>query len=682
MKLAKQNLANYFFIFCLLSINLFSEETEEKIWRTEDVFQIKNISNVDISPDGKEVLYAVTTPQVEDGANHYLTQIWRGKVDDPKSHYQFTTDNTYSSSARWSPDGKTIAFISARTGYPQLYLIPPNGGEAVQITEVPHGVNSFRWSPDSQKIAFVSAVYNTPKEKDEKSLLCDEVMVFPDNRMGSSLHIVNAKASIQEPEVLTAKEYFCLGIGDFGTDIEAFDFSFDGKNIAFTYTRDNLLESQWKKPQIAIINLESKEIKKLPKLAPSQGIPKYSPDGKFIAFLKSDANSVYSIEQHIGLYSIEDESCRVLQKTPDEGAFLIGPSIMGWTEDGKSILFMEPSRTKYAIWKVPVNDGPITRFDDNKKLYSFPLLSYNRKWIGLGAQSITEAKEAFCTPASEFKPIQLTSVNEHLKEKPVAETIVIRWKSYDDTEIEGLLTYPKDYEEGKTYPLLVNIHGGPMSMFDEGYLGQGRGYPLAAMADAGFFILRPNPRGSCGYGLEFRKANHNDWGGRDYEDIMSGVDHVIEKGLVDENHMGVMGWSYGGYMTAWIVSQTDRFAAASMGAGLSNLISLSNTTDLRSFMSDYLGGEFWKDPKLYLERSAIMYSDKVNTPLLIQHGLLDDRVPVSQSIEFYNALHKLNKPVTLAIYPRSQHGVVEPKLRIDELQRNFDWFVKHLKNKD
>ncbi len=328
-----------------------------------------------------------------------------------------------------------------------------------------------------------------------------------------------------------------------------------------------------------------------------------------------------------------------------------------------------------------MDGGTITQLDDGQWTFNNPLLSRNRKWLGLSLETLEQAAEAHVTTCSIFEPKKVSQVNAQLKQWKMAQTQVVCWKSEDGTEIEGLLTYPKEYSPGTRYPFLLVIHGGPMGVFSENFLGDYGIYPLAAFADAGFVVLRANPRGSCGYGREFRQAVCADWGGHDYQDLLSGVNTLIDKGVIDPHRMGVMGWSYGGYMTAWIVSQTNQFAAASMGAGMSNLWSFSATTDIHHYMSDYLGGEPWDKSTLYIQRSPIYYTHQVTTPLLIQHGEQDERVPFSQGLEFYQSLRKAKKPVVFAAYPRSTHRILEPRLQLDALQRNFDWFIDKVKNK-
>ena len=250
---------------------------------------------------------------------------------------------------------------------------------------------------------------------------------------------------------------------------------------------------------------------------------------------------------------------------------------------------------------------------------------------------------------------------------------MIRWKSKDGQEVEGLLTLPVGYETGKKYPLILNIHGGPAGAFAETFIGRFSVYPIAAFAARGYAVLRPNPRGSSGYGKQFRYANVADWGGKDFEDDMSGVDQVIAMGIADPDHLAVLGWSYGGFMTSWVVTHTDRFKAAVVGAGVTDLWSFTGTSDIPGFLPDYFDGDPWDQFRNFADHSPITFVKNVKTPTLILHGEADIRVPTSQGYEFYHALKKLGVTTKMVVYPRTPHGPREPKFILDIAQRNIDW---------
>jgi dipeptidyl aminopeptidase/acylaminoacyl peptidase len=287
-----------------------------------------------------------------------------------------------------------------------------------------------------------------------------------------------------------------------------------------------------------------------------------------------------------------------------------------------------------------------------------------------------KAPEPYVTMLQSFAPKQVARVQTipSSSDAPVGQTDVIRWKAADGMDIEGLLTYPVGYEKGRRVPLLVIVHGGPTGVFIRSFLGMPGPYPMPAFAERGYAVLRVNPRGSSGYGRKFRYANYQDWGGGDYRDIMAGVDHVVNMGVADTNRLGIMGWSYGGYMTSWVITQTKRFKAASVGAGVTNLMSFTGTADIPGFVPDYFGGEFWDVLDRWRAHSAMFNVKGVSTPTLIQHGEADVRVPISQGYELYNALRRQNVPTKMVVYPRQPHGFTEPKMTKDAMERNLEWF--------
>jgi dipeptidyl aminopeptidase/acylaminoacyl peptidase len=287
-------------------------------------------------------------------------------------------------------------------------------------------------------------------------------------------------------------------------------------------------------------------------------------------------------------------------------------------------------------------------------------------------------QEAFVLlPGSGIR--QISTANAERAKIPVGKTEVIKWKSTDGREIEGLLTYPVGYVRGTKVPFILNIHGGPAGVFQQSYIGGRGSYPIATFSSRGYAILRPNPRGSSGYGTEFRRANIKDWGGGDYRDLMTGVDKVIAMGVADPNRLGVMGWSYGGYMTSTIITKTKRFKAASAGAPVTNLMSFTTTADIPGFIPDYFGGQYWEAPDVYAKHSAMFNIKGATTPTLIQHGEADVRVPISQGYELYNALKAQGVPTRMIVLPRMPHGPNEPKMQVAAMQSNLDWFDKYLK---
>ena len=306
--------------------------------------------------------------------------------------------------------------------------------------------------------------------------------------------------------------------------------------------------------------------------------------------------------------------------------------------------------------------------------------------MALGILDPTTPTEIYVTPTASYRPTRLTRSNPLLDSLSLGQMEPIRWKSKDGKEIEGILVKPVGFQQGRRYPLLTYVHGGPSGVFTLGFepqLGsapvpvQAGPYPIQVFAGMGYAVFMPNPRGSSGYGKAFRKANFKDWGYGDFQDIMTGIDHLVATGIADGSQLGIMGWSYGGYMTAWTISQTNRFKAASVGAGMPNLFSLHGNTDIPNALSaEYFGATPWKDREVYQRSSAIYFADNIRTPTLIQHGEKDDRVQLSQAWELYRALEVNDVPREFAVYPRQGHLIIEPKQQKDMLARNLRWFTK------
>ena len=285
-----------------------------------------------------------------------------------------------------------------------------------------------------------------------------------------------------------------------------------------------------------------------------------------------------------------------------------------------------------------------------------------------GKSSLTEA----------YKVTQPTA--SHYPQGPLPQTQILHWHTADDFEIEGILYLPHDYDvkSGVRLPLLLHIHGGPAGVFQSQFAGYPYYYTPAALCERGIAVLRCNPRGSSGYGKYFRFANMQDWGGGDYRDLQQGVDTVLAMGIADPARLGICGWSYGGFMTSWSITQTQRFKAASIGAPVTNPTSFNGTADIPSFIPNYFGAEAWEDPTFYAADSPIAHVQNAQTPAIMQHGDADIRVPLEQGLQFYNALQRRGVPVNMYIYPRQGHALTEPRLLADALRRNLEWFTEML----
>jgi len=663
----------------LMLHSILCAEPQNLSWTPTNITHVKIIKDIQISPDNSTAIFAAIEPVMLDQKDRFLSKLYIVKIQEQQTQdpIPLIQNNISAFQPKWSPNGKWIAFLSDRNGTHNLYLINPFGGEDIPLTNSQKNIETFQWSPDSKQIAFVMP---DDKTTENNSSFTSDAFVYQESNTINRLWLLDI-ATPEQFKYLTSNAYHLRGKGDFGTTNEEFDWSPDGKTITFAYSPGPGFENFYLKSSIASLDLPTGKITLWDKKAQHESLPRYSPDGTWISYLTSDTPARYTIDRQVAIRAADGSKFRKLSLTDNEGPLLFGPTILGWNASGTHVLFFEPKGTKFQILSLPLNGGRPEETITGDLTLQWPVLSQDRTLIGFVGQNTALPPEVYTTKLNSFKPVPISNLNAIYQSYPRLKTDIVRWKSTDGQTIEGLLTYPLNYQPGQRYPLLLVIHGGPMGVFSETFLGNAYPYPLTSFAEAGFAVFRPNPRGSTGYGKKFRQANVDDWAGEDYKDIMAGVDAMIANGIADEDKLGIMGWSYGGYMTAWIISHSSRFKAASVGAGPTNLTSMAGTTDLHSFMEDYLG-DFIKNEALYKERSPLFFADQVKTPCLIQHGLDDERVPVSQAYEFYHALKNRSKDVTLVLYPRSGHRVTEPKLQIDLMERNLEWFKKHLKTSE
>jgi dipeptidyl aminopeptidase/acylaminoacyl peptidase len=640
----------------------------QKNWSPEQCLKIRNITAVVPSPDGNKVLYTVREAVMTDDRSEYVNQVWMCNADGNNA-VQLTKGDKNSSNPKWSPDGKWIAFTSSRDSKNNLYILPVAGGESEKITDVKSSIGSFDWSHDGSMIAFTMP--DAADDKEEKNKKAKDDAYFMDEEIKQNRLFVlwvNKKdtAGKYEQKKLTKENY----------NINAFDWAPDGKTIAYSHGKspevnDNVYSD------ISLIDIESGTIKSIANTGAGETNPSFSPDGKLIAYHCTTDPLDWSGARHVKIYSLTEGKNWRLKATPDENG-----SIIGWTPDGKNILYSEANKTLSSIYQLSVDGKSSTEWNKGSKdMIGGATLNSTGTYVGFTLQNPSQLPEGYISTLNNFSPVKVTGINAEHANKALPKTEVVKWKGADGREIEGLLTYPINYQPGQKVPFILNVHGGPAGVFVQTCVAGNQGsYPIAAFAEAGFAVLRPNPRGSSGYGTEFRTANREDWGGKDFLDIMAGVDYVIKMGVADENKMGVMGWSYGGFMSSWIVGHTNRFKVASIGAPVVDLSHQNLTDDIEGFLPSYFKANPWDDWSKYDAHSPIRFVQNVKTPVLLQHGEADQRVPFSNSVMFYNALRRRAVPVRLLALPRQPHGPTEPRMVLKTMQTNVEWFDKYIGN--
>jgi dipeptidyl aminopeptidase/acylaminoacyl peptidase len=628
----------------------------------EDYATMPSISAPQFSPDGKRIAYVVT--QADLGRSAYNSDIWIINADGTGNR-QLTRAAGTDNDPQWSPDGKRIAFVSDRDGRASIYLISPDGGEAEQLVDVPTRVEDFEWSPDGSRIAFLRSDESSAEEQ-RRVREKDDARILGESTRRAHLHVVDV--ATRTPRRLTTGDFSIFNIS----------WSPDGKTIAFDRAAGPGLDQLYH-TDIYVISSDGGEPRPLVVRTGMDRIPKFSPDGRSIAFTSWGGEHDWLLEQQLYVTDIEGKGARKVSGAYDrtlESSFL-------WSPDSRFLWFEGPMNTTNQLFRVNVDGTAFRNVTNVQGLVDDVDIDFASDRMAFVYQDLDSPPELYVSPLKSFAPRPLTDHNAAFRDRAIGKTEVIRWKNpQDGREIEGLLTLPVGYTAGKRYPLLTFVHGGPASRFDQGFLGYlGYIYPPQVFAARGFAVLRPNPRGTGGYGGDFRAANRNDWGGMDWVDINAGIDSLISRGVADPQRLGLMGWSYGGYIASWAIGHGgERFDAISIGAPLVDLLSFHGTADIRDFIPSYFrpgGARFTLDQ--LRERSPLWHLRKIDTPVLIQHGEADDRVPLSQGVMLYRMLQEMGVNVTMVVYPRTPHTPREPKLRVDSARRNIEFFEKHVR---
>jgi dipeptidyl aminopeptidase/acylaminoacyl peptidase len=623
--------------------------------------KVKTVTAPVPSPDGRLAVWTETRPAMDGEKSEMLTQVFLAGVGGA-GRLQLTRGEKSANAPAFSLDSKWVFFASERGGKRNLYRIPVDGGEAEPLTDWSGAIGTYAVSPDGKWIAFSGREADQAEEQARRQKL--DFRVVDENPRNQSLWLVPV-----EPDVYNRRPVLKAASGPW--NVGAFDWSPDSRRIACE-VRPTPDAEDGRKADILEIEIESGRVRAIAATAATESQPRYSPDGRTLAYVRGLQTARRIDASRIAIVNLTDLKSRDLPATPDEA-----PVLSGWVKD--RLFFTESRGTATVLYAMPLDGPPAAVLAPARGTFS-SAVSLNRAGThaGLAMQSPGEPVEAYVMDLGSLKPVRVSAANTNLASQPLGETRVIKWKSKDGTDVEGLLTLPVNYDKSKRCPLILNIHGGPAGAFGQTFIGASGMYPIASFAARGWAVLRANPRGSAGYGLAFRSANVNDWGGGDYQDLMSGVDAVVRMGIADPDKLAVMGWSYGGYMTNWVITQTTRFKAAASGAGLSDLISMWGTNDIPSTLDDYFEGAWFDQPDRYIRMSPLAHVDKVATPTLILHGGSDIRVPTTQGYEMYSAIKRKGVPAEMVVYPRQPHGPQEPKFVLDIMRRHIDWVAKYI----
>src|SRR6266700_658192 len=625
--------------------------------------------NPKMSPDGKRVVYEVQQANWEENA--FERNLWIVEVVTGESH-ALTSAKKSSTNPVWSPDGKWIAFLSDRpgqiTGTPegkkQLYVIPADGGEAQQLTKMESDVNDLAWAPDSKRIAFSASDVEPKTLKDRKEKYGEYSVVHADYQMTHlwTIEIPAESAPTAEPKRLTDGDKFSAG---------DFSWSPDGTRMAFSAQKDpDLISSET--ADLYVVAVSDGAVKKIVSTSGPDRNPQWSPDGKTIAFeTTAGAKYFFYTNVRIAVVSAEGGTPQILTESFDED-----PGLIGWGLDG--IYFAAEQKTYAHLFRLNPATKAVQKLSAPEHISAFSFsFSKDYKQAAYRAAMENQYAELYATSVAPWQGKKLTAMSDQLKGFTLAHREVTSWKSADGTTIEGIVYKPAGFDPKKKYPLLVVIHGGPTGV-DQPIVSADRYYPIERLVAKGALVLRPNYRGSAGYGEKFRALNVRNLGVGDYADVISGVDALMANGWVDKDRVGAMGWSQGGYISAYITTISDRFKAVSVGAGISDWSTYYVNTDITPFTRQYLHATPWDDPEIYWKTSPISNIAKARTPTLIQHGENDRRVPIPNAYELRQALEDRGVPVKMVVYKGFGHGITKPKQQRAVMEENEKWFAQYI----
>lgn len=626
----------------------------KKLLTAVDLLRVNGVSAPRLSPDGSRVAYTVSEIKMEkDKEWKSVTQIWVIPAGGGQAR-QYTRGDKNATAPEWSPDGTLIAFLTDREkdGERQVWMMMADGGEAWAVTSHKGGVSGFRFAPDGKRLILTAVDQPGKDEEDRKKVKDDTIVMDRDIKM---THLWLFDVDKKEEKRLTE--------GNF--TVSDPQWSPDGTRITYV-TRPTPKADDGGLSDIWMVTVASGDKKKIVSDEGSSDSARWSPNGEWIAYAGSpDGGSGVS---QTDLYLLPAAGGAAKQLTAN---FDLDAGTPIWARDGKTIYFSANSRQANELFLVEVASGSVKPLTHLGGTINIAEVSRDGRAVGTMTSATRPAEVYVANFKSGFKPI--TDQNSWLKDYSLAQSEVVKWKSKDGTEIEGVLTRPVGYTSGKV-PFLLNPHGGPTGASLNSWAGT-----VQVLAANGFAVLQPNFRGSTGKGLAFAQANKNTWGKGDFEDCMSGVDAMIAAGIADPDRLGAFGWSYGGYMTFWILTQTDRFKAVSPGAGLTNIYSMYSQNDIQRYLRWFYSDKApWDATDLYWDRSPMKYIRNVKTPTMIMHGQADTRVPIAQAQEFYMALKERNVPVEFVVYPREGHGFTEPRHNLDRVRRYVRFFAKYL----
>lgn len=660
----------------MIFIAFVSHAQEKRNPSFEEIISALVVSAPSISPDGMSVVYQQASTDWEN--NRFDTELWMSR--NGGTPFQLTNNPEQSSnSAEWSPDGRWIAYLSDRGNKTQIQIMRNEGGEPFELTNAKGGVSSFRWSPDGSQIAFSQSEDRSEQkesreekygafsiEDEEYSMRQLWLMDFNAEYLGRNW-TPQEKADTVLMESLKPKQL--MDSANFS--ITNFEWSPDGKKIAFGHQPDPILIS-FMKSDISIYDLEKDEYHALVTNKSTDGLGAWSPDSKSILYSTALDDSESNFYKNSKYFRIDVNGQNNAQLAAD-----FDENIGSLTWNRKGIFGIAWQKTLRSLVRIDPITGDIKVLTKNPaRVYQYSFSKDASKLVLRGSND-DSYHELYSTsyPITTLKKI--TNSSDQLNNWKVSNSEVISWPSEDGAIIEGVLHKPQDYDPTKKYPLMVVIHGGPTGISTPAptpaYV-----YPMVQWLNKGALVLQPNYRGSAGYGEAFRSLNVENLGVGDAWDVLSGVKYLEEKGIVDGDKVASMGWSQGGYISAFLTTNSNKFKAISVGAGISNWMTYYVNTDIHPFTRQYLKATPWSNQEIYEKTSPMTNINKATTPTLIQHGEFDRRVPTPNGYELFQGLQDVGVDTKLIIYKGFGHGITKPKERLAAMWHNWQWFAKYI----
>jgi dipeptidyl aminopeptidase/acylaminoacyl peptidase len=635
----------------------------QQVFTPQDVALLNSVFAVDIAPGGEHIAYTVSVPRDPLNGENGPAFTELHVVDAGGSTRPFVTGRVNVSGVQWHPDGRQIAFLAKRSGdeHTSLYTIPIDGGEARRVTSHGSDLRAFAFHPDGSQLAFLASD-PLPKERQDYLDQGFNQQVYEEDWRPSRVWIA-ATGGSEPPRSL-----------DLEGSASFVQWSPTARQLAVVLAPTSLVDDSYMFKRVSIVDVDSGQVVERVQNPGKLGQVAWSPDGRHLALISGQ--DIHDPREGRLMVVPVPGSGTPQDLMPDYQAHI---QSLAW-KDNETVLWVAGEGTGTAVGQTTIGGARNVLFGPGTPILSG--LSYSRESGRSACVGDTETHpgEVFLLPADGQPPQRLTKVNPGLDAMRFARQEVIRWTARDGLQLEGVLVYPLNYQAGRRYPLILTVHGGPEAHDRNGWVTS-YSRPGQVGAARGFAVFYPNYRGSTGRGVAFSKLGQADAAGREFDDLVDAVDHLIEMGLVDRQRVGITGGSYGGYATAWGATYySDRFAAAVMFVGISSNVSKIGTTDIPEEM--YLvhhRKRLWEDWDYFLDRSPIRYVQRHQTPILILHGNDDPRVDPSQSRELYRHLKTLGQaPVRLVLYPGEGHGNRNAAARLDYNIRLLRWMEHYL----